>query len=1718
MAKFTQDRMFEMLGDISKTKKPVYKQVSYLYADGGALSKFAGGGLLTKKVTCESCGWKWDAADGGNDVTTCHKCGGQGLVHAQDGGESGCPEGYYYNGKICVKVPRNAFATSDPDEYAFRKAAYDDSLWMHQNNKRNPWLWKALKHKKNGNWLQNAIAWSADETISNKKNFTLTPQQFEKGYKAKIKKDVITRFSNNTGITSLANALYDQDHPTYNSFYYREPYVLTQEAIEFDSAHSPIRRNNPSIPFNEPISYLGKKATYTDNLNQSGERVGYIETRYKKPVQPVVYDGSDKKPVKVQKKVVSKQDSPTTRTVYIDCPPGSVSNDEKTEVITNDPDSPGNYLRTITTGCKPEKIENLQLLKPSIIDPTKYQLQGNTLNEEVESEYLEEGSPDTENAMEWVDKRKYNIDWNGKQIPYRLPRFRKLGSYGDLIKPGKKRYINLPTIESRNTAYLREKEYGGLYKFVDGGPTSCPIGQHWDGVKCVLDYEPYSPYKQVANNALTNNVSGVNAQIAETQRKGMAYQSTADELNVLNKQQEKLKADEAKRNSLEAQERQRQQQLRTVGSDNTRVDSSIIKNSSVNFQLPYEQAQTITKAQKDAARQIVTNGDFGNYFPEQMNYYLSKENSHRQGGPLTLEELALQQIRTNPDFFQSLEEKKYQDFQKREQKAYDEMPWYMKGVNTINALASDPLTTLERGLLEFERPLAFQGLQSTDPSDNGEDARFYDRALNRDENVLNNTLNYINPFRAASSAGQNLQQGDYGAAAFDAATIVPMLKGAKAGWKGFTGFNNALNTGINTGLTNAGASSLVQGAKAGWRAPLPLGKTITNATAGSLTSGAALGLGFGIHGALNEPENLNRFITNPNIDTGVELGISTLEMLTSPGMGNAIKFGVKGVKDLAKLFSTDSKSAFVTDDVVLDLESQIAKLKEQQVLTEESVQILMSDYKAGKISAEEYKSLYKELDPNKLLDSKVELETILREYKVKQDIANTPQQNILKSEEQLGKNISDGGINNKGVFEVGDKYVARLSAHGYDDASRLVKYADKIKSPRIAKTLQVKELNGNVYQVQQKVTGTPLASLTKTELQNIPKEHINNFLKDKAELEELGLWIDISGGKSNILYNSKKGFQFIDLGISPVGKNMMESNDIFVQTYKGLNLPSSPSSFSPTSINVADTGAPLDRFIEKKYLSKAEAEALKLANPQMKTQLIKKAEIKGTTLPERFPMTIEGQQQAFDDATDFALNWGLKDADAYNAIHSDFVAKSQRHSDLTKEISQYISSTKYKEIDQKYKDINDAIVTEFLSINNINKNDLINYQADEILYHNKRIAEILAENSERSIDLQRGEAYRKKIGKLESEKQQLAHDLQLLHESKESLIDPTFKEKVQNLYREAGASENQIPQNAFYGDRGYAIKDFGKDRMKLVEMNQLNPLSEPSFAELSDADQMTLANDWEKMSGVRTNDATITLQSKINDYYHTERTAPKTTYTTRYEPAKEWHPLKPWTWKNYNSVGKHIREVNREPYIDEPILIERLEKIRENPTELAGVNAHEIGHDYQKFFQNWGRLITEYDPKKAYQSSHSKNKLAKRFQDAMVKGKNLTKDELKKGDHKTETWLSSPNELHSELMKARYNVYNKFKAEQPEISQRDIINWIKKSEASGDDNIFDLYIYALNPHFKPETTNAERKALIKLLPALIPAAGSGVIEGMDNEMPQNKYGGNVKTLSKFIKK
>jgi predicted Zn-ribbon and HTH transcriptional regulator len=100
-SKKTQLKPFSVAGDLITIKQKA-DQFNNATNDSYTIKK-QGGALLTKKVTCKKCGWEWDAADGGNDITTCHKCGGQGIVHAEEGGllpkadnggNNNCPEGF----------------------------------------------------------------------------------------------------------------------------------------------------------------------------------------------------------------------------------------------------------------------------------------------------------------------------------------------------------------------------------------------------------------------------------------------------------------------------------------------------------------------------------------------------------------------------------------------------------------------------------------------------------------------------------------------------------------------------------------------------------------------------------------------------------------------------------------------------------------------------------------------------------------------------------------------------------------------------------------------------------------------------------------------------------------------------------------------------------------------------------------------------------------------------------------------------------------------------------------------------------------------------------------------------------------------------------------------------------------------------------------------------------------------------------------------------------------------------------------------------------------------------------------------------------------------------------------------------------------------------------------------------------------------------------------
>ena len=630
---FTQNFLFEKL---KSRKNKVFDPNSKYYAEGGS--------LLTKKVTCKSCGWKWDAEDGGKDITTCHKCGGQGLVHAQDGGPtspeewgqqikdierqignpsdwtlsdyntlqnklneykswrentpegqavidshneegeydiplpehlqdytnammkarlayanefgnpaaerminlpdnpyqfdngdtgshymasmdnyavpqiqdengvlqlgdygpesneairfdsdedanyfaenykdvspgfinekkeggaSGCPKGFYWNGKKCVK------AVSKQPTYADSLFLYNNSLDLDKWMKQNKYNWVGLTKYDSNKW--------------DKRNLydylkTIHEQDIKDGGRTGPLSKYVEKLGNFIGTSDwLGGGFDDYGLP----FTWKHPNIKPQQEGDM----LPIVSNRIDNRNKQPLSYSFRYdpvAIKPSKLLTDAE----IVKRYKK------YGKSGIEESRLKKLGLLKNNStdlpttktvlPTTRTVYVDCPSGSVSNGQIKDVTTPDPESPGNYLRTITTGCELEKIENLPILKPGLIKQQNYDLQGaDEYNEALEPS--DEENEEEESAIEEYITGKIKsetdrrINWRGREIPYKLLgcKFRQpenwdKGLINTKLK-GKKRYAHLPTIEKRKNTYILDsdgnkkyitindyKQYGGI--------------------------------------------------------------------------------------------------------------------------------------------------------------------------------------------------------------------------------------------------------------------------------------------------------------------------------------------------------------------------------------------------------------------------------------------------------------------------------------------------------------------------------------------------------------------------------------------------------------------------------------------------------------------------------------------------------------------------------------------------------------------------------------------------------------------------------------------------------------------------------------------------------------------------------------------------------------------------------------------------------------------------------------------------------------------------------------------------------------------------------------------------------------------------------------------------------------------------------------------------------------------------------------------------------
>ena len=104
-----------------------------------------GGTLLPKTITCSNCGWSWKAADGGNDVGTCHKCGNENKIMKYGGLTK-----YQSAGQVTYGTPeyRDAYNRGEviTDE-GVRSPILLDEVTVQNNYKRPRGFWEQSRDK-----------------------------------------------------------------------------------------------------------------------------------------------------------------------------------------------------------------------------------------------------------------------------------------------------------------------------------------------------------------------------------------------------------------------------------------------------------------------------------------------------------------------------------------------------------------------------------------------------------------------------------------------------------------------------------------------------------------------------------------------------------------------------------------------------------------------------------------------------------------------------------------------------------------------------------------------------------------------------------------------------------------------------------------------------------------------------------------------------------------------------------------------------------------------------------------------------------------------------------------------------------------------------------------------------------------------------------------------------------------------------------------------------------------------------------------------------------------------------------------------------------------------------------------------------------------------------------------------------------------------------------
>lgn len=1298
-------------------------------------------------------------------------------------------------------------------------------------------------------------------------------------------------------------------------------------------------------------------------------------------------------------------------------------------------------------------------------------------------------------------------------------------TYGDQIE-------ELERQARENPTYYKN---GGLTKFDNGG-------QYLSFLTSPNPYSGPNPYKPATveyyeyerNKVLNNPLIPIDTKLKWTNGPMISNIKIKENLLV-----QKAKEEEAaKKKRLAEQQRlaekQRQAALRQSGSDNTRVDNSYLNTFDVKFTNIFDEiaaqqeaAKTLTARQKQEANRIINSGDFHNLFPELNEEYLSDENSERDA-PLTREELLLREMRNNPQFFEQYYAKKEKAWKKHEQEVYDNLSWWEVGLNNLQSFIADPILVTNNAILRGERPLVGQGEWSIDPDDWSDvDNYYFDKFSGKSKATFNNLFNYINVARAGAGAGESIRDGEYGQAVFDLATAIPMIKGAKYGWKALNAIAKTQPLKYIPGLAGTGISGMTTGqalagygmyhagtenfpnaykaysegdwktgneelfmgfvnavpfvAEAGAGAPSVLqdisavGSKIkqgynTVAQGESVLPIAWKNPAANLDGAISETM-FNKILQSDDFTPAEKAMLKEYQFANYP-------FTTPGPKQdafnalIGKANLTFPEEAVVTrafSNPETELQAFTGTADDIKTI---SMQDRPSAFSAGVSNKDKY--YYGKTD-----------RIVISGKNLKKVEGNFAKQRYEPLEEGYYTNIPDEELavidNSNRSGAVGDMYYGtqRLTSEELMAQAEAVYAEQNAKYTNPSNTWLQPPKDPNFLTGQPKsnnpadgVYSAEESAEIFTQQQNAYKENLRLFA-NPANKEEAIQKIISDASKQG--YANKKGpvdeLELFGSGfdMKVVGKfpNKTGGYDYVVQprNIRSLKPRQSKDLNSVSQGNANSTNVAADANAGKQTSSNLEIAQKFDDTKNFSRQRITDVEEKRRILRENPDKIVTKYQDVWsnnDELSEVQDLFPFTREGQQQAFDEGIAFAKKWMTQDSQKFDEAVASYKVGNEELTQLDIKRATLENTLKLELNKKPELIDY--DRVA----RIETQLEGINQRFSELQ----------------PKVYENLKIINEN----IDPQFRDKIATIYKESlGPNETMPNLEASQAEIHLGNLD---EQAKLVQYGKY----EPSYLELSQSDKNYLNENLFKTEGVnRAGDSSI--EGNILTYGSKPQVLDEQPFFEIISKSGE-----------LSSDPEYVRFVG---------------SFMKDPFEVATTNVHEVaGHQGQKMFGNWMGQLQEYNPEMLYEVPTDKNELAKLFKEALVEPVKETKlyDEGIEGLVKsTKTWQSSPQELYADVMIARYDLAKRL-MKNYDMSLEEAILEIKSQVNNPSYNEWIANYPEVRQHFKPTASTDLKNQIIKYLPAVIMGVGYGVSQGANSETPKNKYGGNIKTLSKFIRK